>query len=162
MQATRSCQERFLLVERCSKTIRQIQRYIASVTVADGSTCLLWDDCWNGQPLKLAFPKLYSFARKRNIFLAVASSTDPVSTLFSLPLSIEVYDQFQQIHALLLDLQPNVDNDTWTYIWGSFLFSSRKAYHHLKGISGDRINGYRNLHANTNINCSFGCLFKIG
>lgn len=123
-------------MERCSETIRQIQRYIASVTVADGSTCLPWDDCWNGQPLKQAFPKLYSFARKRNISLAVASSTDPVSTLFSLPLSIEVYDQFQQIHALLLDLQPSVDNDTWTYIWCSFLFSSRKAYRHLKGISG--------------------------
>jgi len=34
---------------------------MASVPVADGSSCLLWDDCWQGQPLKLTFPELYSF-----------------------------------------------------------------------------------------------------
>lgn len=62
---------------------------IATVSVKDGASCLLWEDCWMGQPLKLSFPELFSLARKPAISLQNAAAATPVSSLFSLPLSVE-------------------------------------------------------------------------
>jgi hypothetical protein len=45
---------------------------LASVIAGDGSSCLLWDDCWIGQPLKLTYPELHSFAKKKDFCLAKA------------------------------------------------------------------------------------------
>jgi hypothetical protein len=67
---------------------------LASVTVSDGSSCLLWEDCWSGQPLRLAFPELHSFAKKPNISLASAANTVSTFNLFNLPLSVEAFQQF--------------------------------------------------------------------
>ena len=67
---------------------------MASVTVLDGSTCLLWDDCWNGQPIKLEYPELYSFAKKPDISLRNAASANSVTGLFNLPFSVEAFEQF--------------------------------------------------------------------
>jgi len=54
---------------------------MASVTTSNGSTCLLWEDCWQGPPWKLSFPELYSYAKKPNISLAAAVSIFPSSDL---------------------------------------------------------------------------------
>jgi len=67
---------------------------MASVTVLDGSTCLLWDDCWHGQPIKLEYPELYSFAKKPDISLRNAASANSVTGLFNLPFSVEAFEQF--------------------------------------------------------------------
>ena len=37
---------------------------LASVNIADGSSCLLWDDMWDGRVPRFALPELYSFAKK--------------------------------------------------------------------------------------------------
>lgn len=51
---------------------------MASANVANGKSCLLWDDCWSGQPWKLSFPKLYSFARKPALTLYNVINSDPL------------------------------------------------------------------------------------
>jgi len=65
---------------------------MALVPVADGSSCLLWDDCWQGQPLKLTFPELYSFVKKTYISLKTAVAVTTASSLFNLPLTVEAFD----------------------------------------------------------------------
>ena len=108
---------------------------MASVPVADGSSCLLWDDCWQGQPLKLTFPEIYSFVKKPDISLKAAVAVTAASSLFNLPLTVEAFDQFQQIEHLLQNLQMVNGADTWTYIWGTSIFSYKRAYRHLLGSS---------------------------
>ena len=67
---------------------------MAAVCAVNGASCLLWDDCWHGQPLRLCFPELFSFAKKPNISLKNAISVSPASSLFNLPLSVEAFDRF--------------------------------------------------------------------
>lgn len=67
---------------------------MASVSVADGVSCLFWEDCWSGQPLKLEFPELFSFVKKPSISLKDASLVAPAYNLFNLPLSVEAFEQF--------------------------------------------------------------------
>ena len=51
----------------------------------------------------------------------------------TLPLSVEAYDQFQQLIFILDDTQLLQGKDQWSYIWGSTEFASNKAYLHLMG-----------------------------
>ena len=72
-----------------SDNLKLLDKYkgMASVSASNGSTCLLWDNCWQGPPWKLTFPELYSFVKKPNISLAAASVVSPLIDLFNLPLS---------------------------------------------------------------------------
>lgn len=73
----------------CRDILKLLDKFkgMASVSVADGSSCLLWDDCWWEQPLKLAFPELFSYAKKPAISLKEAVSASLSANLFHLPLS---------------------------------------------------------------------------
>jgi hypothetical protein len=109
---------------------------MASVFVEDGVSCLLWDDCWAGQPLKLAFPEFFSFVKKPTISLNTAALMNPTSNLFNLPLSVQAFDQFQQVQTILPDFTQTNENDSWSYIWGNSFFTSKKAYRQLLGTRG--------------------------
>lgn len=88
----------------------------ASVKISNGHTCLLWDDIWNGNIRKLQFPELYSFAKDKSISLSKAHSSDPLCELFSLPLSVEAFGQFQNLQLKFSEVTLNEMNDVWTYI----------------------------------------------
>jgi hypothetical protein len=105
------------------------------VTVANGQSCLLWDDLWNGEVRKLQFPELYSYAKNKTISLSKAQSVAIFHELFNLPVSVEAFTQMQELEFELLNLEPSDLYDTWTYIWGSPIFSASKAYKHLIGHS---------------------------
>lgn len=94
-----------------------------------------WDDLWNGQVRKLAFPELYSYAKNKKISLSIAWSSDILVNLFNLPVSVEAHLQFQNLHEELSSLLLLEPEDNWTYIWGSPIFSSSKAYKSLSGCS---------------------------
>jgi hypothetical protein len=64
------------------------------ISIKNDTSCLLWDDCWHGQPQKMSFTELYSFVKKPSIPLASTKVVFPASSLFNLPLSVEVFDQF--------------------------------------------------------------------
>jgi hypothetical protein len=78
-------------------------------------------------------PELYSFAKKPDISLKNASSASSIVSLFNLPLSIEAFQQFQQIENIFQNLQLDGVKDVWLYIWGSSIFTSKRAYRHLIG-----------------------------
>jgi hypothetical protein len=106
---------------------------IASVLVHKGDTCSLWHDLWGGSTRRQSLPQLFSFARKRQITVARARDTEELAHLFTLPLSEEA---FQQLLVLVGDLNALLDitaNDVWSYIWGSPIYSSVKAYKQLIG-----------------------------
>lgn len=106
---------------------------MASVTISDGISCLLWDDLWNGQVRKIQFPELYSFAKNKGISLSNAHATVLVQDLFNLPVSVEAYVQLQDLEVEFSSIVLNNSNDKWSYIWGSSTFSSSKAYKLLTG-----------------------------
>lgn len=60
-------------------------------------------------------------------------TAEEMSELFHLPLSVEAYDQFQQLISLLDDTHLLQGKDKWSYIWGSNEFASNKAYLRLMG-----------------------------
>jgi hypothetical protein len=89
---------------------------IASVSVFNGQSCLLWDDLWNDQVRKLSLPELHSFAKNKSISLQKALSSATLVDLFNLPLSVQAHLQFQNLQEELTSLT-NLDlNDRWTYI----------------------------------------------
>jgi len=56
-----------------------------------------------------------------------------MAELVHLPLSSQAYGQFQQLVTILADITLQQGNDTWSYIWGSLMFTSSKAYLSLTG-----------------------------
>jgi len=73
--------------------------------------------------------------KNKSISLSKALDTVDNINLFSLPMSIEAFNQFQDFQLELSALALNQLNDNWSYIWGSTLFSSSKAYRSLAGHS---------------------------
>jgi hypothetical protein len=106
---------------------------MASVSVASGNSCLLWDDLWAGNVSKLEFPELHSFAKKPNISLVQARTQMDLASLFNLPLSVQAFDQWALLECVIQNLPETEDCDVWSYIWGSNSYSSSKAYKHLMG-----------------------------
>lgn len=70
------------------------------VQVQNGQSCLLWLDKWNQQPLSAEFIELFSFARNRSITVSKFYSQQPLHDLFSLPLSIEAFQQLQTLQSI--------------------------------------------------------------
>jgi hypothetical protein len=60
-------------------------RGIAKYTFGDGSTMLFWSDLWNANILESKFPRLYSFARNKNISVARFLSNNTLEAQFHLP-----------------------------------------------------------------------------
>ena len=108
---------------------------MATPQINDGATCLFWDDCWAGQPLKQTFPELFSFAKKAEISLKNTLAESQFYRLFNLPLSIQAFDQLQELQELLHSLNPSSNLDVWRYIWGDSTFSPKQAYNQLMGTN---------------------------
>jgi hypothetical protein len=130
---------------------------LASVQASDGASCLFWDDCWVGQPLKLSFPELFSFAKKPSISLRSVIYTTP-SNLFNLPLSVEAYAQFQEVQEALQVFSPTMLLIPG-FISGEVSLSLPKKLISicwvLVGLHQSS-NGFGDLHVNRSIKCSFG------
>jgi hypothetical protein len=108
---------------------------MASVLVASGKACLFWDDVWNNQVRRIQYLKLHSFAKNKRISLNTACDAEAFHDLFHLPLSVEAYYQMQELQDELSGLVLEAEDGRWTHIWGSFRFSSSKAYKMLTGHS---------------------------
>ena len=75
-----------------------------SVQIGSGTTVMLWNDCFEGAPIKLQFPELFLFARNKKIFLSKAVGTDNIFDMFHLPLSEEAYQQVQGQQGMLQNI----------------------------------------------------------
>ena len=103
------------------------------VNIQDGSTCLFWFDLWGGQAQNHTYPELFSFAKNKLLSVQKALEVEPFHRMFHLPLSEEAFQQMELLHQLLQEQYFSDSTDLWHYIWGSPLFSSKKAYLHLTG-----------------------------
>jgi hypothetical protein len=66
--------------------------------------------------LKDTWPHLYFFCKKEGISIKQTLLMLEVSDLFFLPLSEDALLQFHLFQALLLDLEPVMDTNTWTVL----------------------------------------------
>ena len=73
---------------------------------------------------ELQFPQLFSFAKNKFISLRKALDSANIHDLFNLPVSVEAYDQMQELQFELSELVLSDENDKWTYIWGNTKFFS--------------------------------------
>lgn len=79
-------------------------------------------------------PQLFSFARNKNVIVSQVYQAENLHELFHLPLSEEAFQQYEQLQVILLSMHVSDDKDVWSYIWGTPVFTSHKAYLHSKGI----------------------------
>ena len=75
---------------------------LASVSLKDGATCLMWMDLWNWLVNCHSFPELFSFATRATITMKDTISCSSLDQILHLPL--------------------------WSYIWVPLFFSASKAY----------------------------------
>lgn len=95
---------------------------IARPMVQYGCTIQFWNDLWDGRIYAHNYPELLSFALNKNITLHQVKLSNSLHALFSLPLSIEAYVQYQEMEAHIQQLDLTEKNDGWTYIWGSNIY----------------------------------------
>jgi hypothetical protein len=63
-----------------------LYRGIASCTVNDGKSVLFWHDLWNKKNRKDAYPRLYTFAKDKNLTAAQFILKENLADNFYLPL----------------------------------------------------------------------------
>lgn len=86
------------------------------------------------------FPELYSFVKKPTLSLKAVWEQPEFSEHFNLPLSLQAYEQMQELSKILVQLDLEQGKDIWTYIWGNGNYSTSKAYKVMEGnINVDRV-----------------------
>jgi hypothetical protein len=79
--------------------------------------------------LKDSLPRLYSFARNRNISVAKFLQSEDILEQFNLPLSAEAFQELQDLQTIIQGIQVQSNKaDCWQYIWGSNRYSSKQFY----------------------------------
>jgi hypothetical protein len=104
-------------------------RGIAECKIGDGSTVLFWSDLWNDNILQTKYPRLFSYAKNKNITVAQFLSNNSLETQFHLPISKQAYQEFQNLQDYIQTIQVHHNTkDSWQYIWGNKIYSSSKFY----------------------------------
>jgi hypothetical protein len=76
------------------------------------------------------FPRLYSFAKKKDISVAHFLTHNQLQDQFHLPLSVEAFQEYQQMQQIIQQIQiSGQEKDSWSYIWGNNRYTSSKFYH---------------------------------
>jgi hypothetical protein len=88
---------------------------------------MFWEDQWYDAPLKDCLPKLFSLSKKQHLSLNQVKNSH-LPDLFFQPLSEQAFNQLSQLQDILSLVNISDIDDRWTYIWGSRLYSSSKAY----------------------------------
>lgn len=118
--------------------VKLLDKFIgmASVSVADGATVLLWKDNWNSSTPADANHKLFSFAKNEFVSFKLATSNNDFLDNFNLPLSVEAHFQLSHLQEALAERASITWKDQWKFSWGNDIFSTSKAYKVLKnGLS---------------------------
>jgi hypothetical protein len=109
---------------------------MARCNLGDGRSTLFWTDLWHDSCLHQKFPHLVTYAKRTDYSVSQALQHEYLQDLFHLPMSQAAYEEFLQLeevcsHAQNLSIQQNPDS--WSYIWGSSDFCSKKAYSMMMG-----------------------------
>jgi hypothetical protein len=68
---------------------------MAQIQIRNGESCLFWQDKWGDQSLKNSYRELFSFAKNKNIAVAIALAQDDMTQLLHLPVSEVAYAQLK-------------------------------------------------------------------
>jgi hypothetical protein len=66
---------------------------------------LFWQDIWNNCILQQAFPRLFSYAKNKSISVANFLTNNNIQDQFHIPLSIQAFQEYQQLQVLIQNLQ---------------------------------------------------------
>ena len=90
-------------------------KQISRCTIGNGQTVLFWKDTWNDLNLQSTLPHLHSFAPNDEQSVQDFFGENDWTEHFHLPLSIEAYEELNQLQDLAPTLLPNRE-DKWTII----------------------------------------------
>jgi hypothetical protein len=77
---------------------------------------MFWSDVWNDL-LHNRFPRLYSFAKNKQISVAQFLLNNSIQEQFHLPLSVQAFQEYQDLQQLIQGIQIQSEiKDKWTYI----------------------------------------------
>jgi hypothetical protein len=76
-------------------------RGIASATIGPGDMVLLWGDVWNGHHLMSELPRIYSFAKNKDILVAQYCSNQGVHQNFHTPLSQQAAQELTTLNQII-------------------------------------------------------------
>lgn len=109
-----------------------LYRGIAICTVGNGSTVLFWNDIWNDRLLEQSFPRLYTYAKNKNISVANFINHQDPSKHFHLPLSSQAHQDYLQLLQVIQGAQTLNEGhqDVWLYQWGTASYTSSKFYNY--------------------------------
>jgi hypothetical protein len=99
----------------CLKVLPTFKNLVVC-TFAQGNSILLWKDKWTDVPLQEAWPHLFSFAKNDSISLKKVIAATDLSNLFYLLVSKEAMVQLNLFQAMLQELMPTNDSDSWTVL----------------------------------------------
>jgi hypothetical protein len=95
----------------CQDIMKLLDQYkgLNIVTVGDGKSVAFGEDLWGGHVPKRQDPELFSFASNKLISLQShrVSQMEDLASLFQLSLSIEAFEQFQELQQIIWNLQVN-------------------------------------------------------
>jgi hypothetical protein len=109
-------------------------RSISNSVIGDGTTTLFWKDFWNSGTntetlMSDAFPRLFSYTLNEDISVADFIGSTIHFNLFALPLSVQAFDELNEVQDLLQHTITNESsNDTRIFSWGSPQYTSTKYY----------------------------------
>ena len=115
-------------------------RSISICKVGNGASVLFWKDFWIKDALLCdRFPRLFSFALNEDISIASISSVTELSSCFALPLSVEAFDELNQVSRILEETQiiPTA-TDQRHFVWGKKYTPSRYYRFLFKQVPKDK------------------------
>jgi hypothetical protein len=81
---------------------------------------------WNNMLMQHKFPRLFSYAKKKDILVAQFLTNNQLQEQLNLPLSVEAFQEYQQMQQIQMSSE---EKDNWHYIWDNNRYTSSKFYH---------------------------------
>jgi hypothetical protein len=85
-----------------------IYRSVSQCIIGDGTSVCFWEDKWKPEILSARYPRLASFARKREVFVQEVTMAENLDELFILPLSQQSHDELLDLSNELLEVNLDV------------------------------------------------------
>jgi hypothetical protein len=107
-------------------------RSVSRCRIGNGQSVLFWKDFWvNGELLCDKYPRLFSYCLNEDISVATFASSQDAAGIFALPLSVEAYQEFQEVSVLMNSTEIiDEQNDVRSFVWGD-KYTPSKFYNFL-------------------------------
>jgi hypothetical protein len=108
-------------------------RGVAQVKMGRGTSFLFWSDNWtinnSSVPMRHIFPQLFSYVLEENLSAANVYASHDMSEMFQRPISVQAFQEFEQLQVIMEENPISDHEDCWSYVWGE-KYSSANFYAH--------------------------------